>query len=160
MPAAHAWRRALGAVLLLSADAALAQGWITATSGASAPAMEAGYASGGALDGLWFSCAGANPGMVSLVFARAAPGLPADVDHTLVLSVDGTAYVRSARIGEAAGRGQTVLVSTASLAETMPLIEALKTGKSVEIAAPDGRTTLPLTGSGKALAGFVAACGG
>lgn len=135
-------------------------GWSAERPGGSpAASRSAGLAAGGGFDGLWFSCKGAPPGTLRLLVAR--PGWRFDdaAERTVVASVDGTAYLFSAAPA-LRPEGGAMLASAAPLAAFAPLIAALAKGKAIEISTPLGRYTLPLKGSGKALAALKAGCGG
>ena len=144
----------LGAGVVMPASAA---GWRSDASGAGA--RTAGYADGGGFETIWLSCAGSSPGRLTLRFSGFAAGLPLDTAYTVVVSADGIAFLQETRPVPRTGGGHD-LARTAAFADVQPLIDALKKGKTVEVSAPAGRTTLPLTGSGKALTALEAGCKG
>ncbi|BDA87097.1 hypothetical protein Sa4125_46390 [Aureimonas sp. SA4125] len=121
-----------------------AEGWTGQAVGGSG--RSAGYLLGDATPALLFRCAGA--GRLALVVSGGA-GLPRDADYTVVVSVDGVAFIAAARSGATAS-GE--LVRIAPFEAFSPLIAALKAGKAAEVSTPRGRYVLPLRGSGKALA--------
>ena len=154
----HRLRACLALLLFWGSGAEAAGSWIAGRGNAAAGARSAGYGANGVFEGLWFSCEAAGPGVLRLIVA--GPGWRFDhaLDQTVVASVDGTAYLFSTR-PEARPEGGDRLVRAAPAAEFEPLIAALAKGRRVEISAPAGRYSLPLGGSGKALAALKAGCG-
>lgn len=144
--AAQAGLSLLGAGLALSAS-----GW---TSGGE----RAGLAARGGGETIGFSCAGVAPGRWRLALSGFDAGLlQPDLDYTVVVTVDGTAYRQSLRAVPGAP-GRRDLSLTAASGELSPLVEALASGAKAEIASPAGREPLSLKGSGKALKALRAAC--
>lgn len=138
-----------GAALLLAAVApALGQSWRS-------DGAVAGFTAGAGFTGLTFRCASA--GRVTMRFSGFPGRLQAGQAHTVVATVDDTAFVLEA-IARDAGSG-SILVAEGTLAARAGFIEALRKGRSVEVAGPVGRYSLPLTGSGDALAAFAKGCG-
>ena len=142
---------------LLAADAAhpafAAEGW------RAAGARAAGYAAGGNFRAIWLSCEGLPPGRLAIRFSGFPAGLPLDQAYTVVVSANDIAFLEETRPVARAGDGHD-LARTAAFAEFQPMIDALKKGSSVEISTPAGRVTLPLSGSGKALATLESGCRG
>ncbi|KQT43129.1 hypothetical protein ASG43_16625 [Aureimonas sp. Leaf454] len=103
-----------------------------------------------------FTCAGA-PATLRLILPGFDASLQGDLDYTVVVTVDGTAFRRTTRAVRGAG-GRRDLVETARPTELLPLVDALAAGSKAEIASPAGRETLTLRGSGKALQALKAAC--
>ncbi|MBC6715239.1 hypothetical protein H9Q09_03425 [Aurantimonas sp. DM33-3] len=137
-----------GAALLLAAVApALGQSWRS-------DGAVAGFTAGAGFTGLTFRCAGA--GRVTVRFSGFPGRLQAGQAHTVVATVDDTAFVLDT-IARDAGSG-SILVAEGTLAARAGFIEALRKGRSVEVAGPAGRYGLPLTGSGDALAAFTTGC--
>ncbi|RYE75851.1 MAG: hypothetical protein EOP19_25360 [Hyphomicrobiales bacterium] len=141
----------------MASPAAAAGGWRAEPAGASA--RTAGYGAGRGFTTIWMSCAGLPPGRLALRFSGFAAGLPTDGSYTVVVSANDIAFLQETR-PVARGDGGHDLARTASLGELQPMIDALKKGRKVEVSAPAGRVTLPLTGSGKALAALEAGCKG
>lgn len=139
------------AALALPASAA---GWRADQAGA---ARSAGYAAAGGFETLWLSCAGLPPGRLAIRFSGFPAGLPLDSAYTVVVSADNLAFIQEVRPVARTGGGYD-LGRTTSRAELQPLIDSLKRGSKVEVSAPAGRRTLPLSGSGKALAALEAGC--
>ncbi|MDX1730043.1 MAG: hypothetical protein R3184_02785, partial [Aurantimonas coralicida] len=115
----------------------------------------AGFTAGAGFTGLTFRCATA--GRVTVSFSGFPGRLQAGQAHTVVATVDDTAFVLEA-IAHDAGSG-SILMAEGTLAARAGFIEALRKGRSVEVAGPVGRYSLPLTGSGDALAAFMQGCG-
>jgi hypothetical protein len=145
-----------GLLLVALAGPAAADGW---RADPATGARTAGYAAGGGFSAIWLSCAGLPPGRLSLRFSGFPAGLPLDAAYTVVVSANDIAFLETTRPVARTGGGHD-LVRTASRGELQPMIEALKEGKAVEVSTPAGRVTLPLTGSGKALAALEAGCAG
>ncbi|MDX1731588.1 MAG: hypothetical protein R3184_10660 [Aurantimonas coralicida] len=138
-----------GAALLLCAVApALGQPWRS-------DGAVAGFTAGAGFTGLTFRCASA--GRVTVRFSGFPGRLQAGQAHTVVATVDDTAFVLDT-IARDAGSG-SILVADGTLAARAGFIEALRKGRGVEVAGPVGRCSLPLTGSGDALAAFTKGCG-
>ncbi|MEF2553612.1 hypothetical protein VQ042_20040 [Aurantimonas sp. A2-1-M11] len=138
-----------GAAMLMAAGApALGQSWRS-------DGAVAGFAAGAGFTGLSFRCVAA--GQLAISFSGFPGRLQAGQPHTVVATVDDTAFVlqTTARDG---GEG-SILVAESTLAGQAGFIEALRKGRSVEVAGPVGRYTLPLTGSGDALAALGQNCG-
>ncbi len=137
-----------GAALLLAAVVpALGQSWRS-------DGAVAGFTAGAGFTGVTFRCAAA--GRVTVSFSGFPGRLQAGQAHTVVATVDDTAFVLEA-IARDAGSG-SILVVDGALAARAGFIEALRKGRSVEVAGPLGRYSLPLTGSGDALAAFTQGC--
>ncbi|MEP0510806.1 MAG: hypothetical protein ABJD38_19005, partial [Aurantimonas coralicida] len=96
-------------------------------------------------------------GRVTVRFSGFPGRLQAGQAHTVVATVDDTAFVLDT-IARDAGSG-SILMAEGTLAARAGFIEALRKGRSVEVAGPVGRYSLPLTGSGDALAAFTQGCG-
>lgn len=137
--------------------AAAASGWRAQPAAASA--RSAGYSTGTGFTAIWLSCEGLPPGRLSVNFSGFPAGLPLDAGYTVVVSANDIAFLQDTRPVARAG-GSYDLARSASFADLAPMISALKKGRSVEVSAPAGRVTLPLTGSGKALSALEAGCGG
>lgn len=137
---------------LLCVSAALAAGaWTSGGKRAGLPARGGGETIG-------FDCAGAGPGRMRLVLSGFDAGLlQTDLDYTVVVTVDGTAYRQSLRAVPGAP-GRRDLTLTAGNDDLAPLVEALSAGAKAEIASPAGREPVSLKGSGKALKALRAAC--
>lgn len=152
-------RACLALLLFWGSGAEAAGSWIAGRGSAAAGARSAGYGANGAFEGLWFSCEAAGPGVLRLIVA--GPGWRFDhaLDQTVVASVDGTAYLFSSMPEARPEGGGDRLVHAAPAAAFEPLIAALTKGRRVEISTPAGRYSLPLGGSGKALAALKAGCG-
>jgi hypothetical protein len=149
-------RRVLPLAALCVAALALpaaAAGWRADGAGS---ATSAGYAGAGGFETLWLSCTGLPPGQLAIRFSGFPAGLPLDAAYTVVVSADNLAFLQEVR--PVARAGGYDLGRTAARAELQPLIDALKRGSKVEVSTPAGRRTLPLSGSGKALAALEAGC--
>lgn len=140
--------------VLAPCEAALADGWAMKDG----PPPTAGNLTGGQFGGLWFSCSPG--GKAEAVFSGAGWRFQPGAAYTVVLSIDGTAYVLASTVRADPATGASVLVHSASLAALAPVIDALRGGKAVEVSAPAGRYSLKLAGSGKALGAFRQACAG
>ncbi|ORE91428.1 hypothetical protein ATO4_18899 [Aurantimonas sp. 22II-16-19i] len=111
-------------------------------------AGEAGLWVDGGLNGLAVGC---GPQGLSLsVF-----GFPARLEtgtlHSVVVTIDGTARRFRARAGQRPGAPGSALTATLSGFEAESLVDALRRGRTAEVATPAGRYELPLSGSAKAL---------
>ncbi|MCW4113604.1 hypothetical protein NPA31_001340 [Aurantimonas sp. MSK8Z-1] len=145
------WLWIIGALVLFAPVRVQAAAWTADTEGARASAgLDADGAS------LRLVCQRGD-GRLDLRAAAAdwhfAPAAPA----TIAASVDLTAYILE---GRAAADDPHALLHRASFEAMAGLLSALKGGHEVEIATPQGRLTLPLTGSSKAIAALEAACRG
>lgn len=141
----------VGLCLLAATPAPAATAW---TSGG----QRAGLAAKGGGETIGFSCAGTPAGRMRLVLSGFdAKLLQTDLDYTVVVTVDGTAYRQSLR-AVAGAPGRRDLSMTGPSGELQPLVEALAAGAKAEIASPAGREPLSLKGSGKALKALRAAC--
>ena len=138
---------AAAALLLGAAVPALGQSWRS-------DGAVAGFTAGAGFTGLTFRCASA--GRVTVRFSGFPGRLQAGQAHTVVATVDDTAFVLDT-IARDAGSG-SILMAEGTLAARAGFIEALRKGRSVEVAGPVGRYSLPLTGSGDALAAFTQGC--
>ena len=142
------------ALIVLQPGLGEAAGW-TSRQGSAATRL-AGYLLDDATPALLFRCAGA--GRLAMVVGG-GEGLPRNADYTVVVSVDDVAYVQVTRSDSAiVDKGDLVRIATFD--SFAPLIAALKSGKDAEISTPRGRYTVPLRGSGKALAILDGGCGG
>lgn len=139
-----------GAALLAAPLSAAAQQWRSEDG-------RAGFVADGRFDGLWLGCEGEG---VRLVFAAPGWDLDEGAGYTVVANVDGTAFVFSTLAEANRTSGEDELVRHASFAELAGFVAALKAGRSAEISGPTGRYTLPLAGSGRALAELENRCGG
>lgn len=139
----HDGVRAVIMAVTLVASPVKAQSWATSDA-------TAGFAVDGNYTGLSFRCGPA--GGVAMIFS----GFPGELQngeiYTVAGSVDGTAFLFQATAREGEGAEPSRLVKESSLASLSGLIEALRKGRTVGISGPAGHYTVPLTGSGKALA--------
>lgn len=151
---ARAGRLALSCLaLVLVAPGPAAADWATRESGGR---IEAGTRIDGAFAGLLLRCGG--PGRVELLLTHNGAVFDAGRSHTIVVSVDGTASVLSARARASGRPGDDDFVHEATMADLEPLLLALARGRSVELSAPSGRYVLELAGSGRAIEAFRSRC--
>jgi hypothetical protein len=136
--------------LIAIAAPALAQDWaFRAGQGA------AGSLAEGELAGVVLRC---REGVQELHLTHNAAAFDHERTHTIVLSVDGTAFPFEARAQPSERTGDDDFVAMTDTAALAPLLAALAKGKAVEVSAPSGRYTLGLSGSSAALSAFARAC--
>ena len=119
--------------------------------------LEAGTSVDGALAGLLLRCPA--PGRMELVLTHNGAVFDRDLDHTIVISVDGTATLLTARAAQGERAGDDDFVYSGTTVDLDPLLVALARGRIVEISAPSGRYSLPLAGSSRAISAFRDGCG-
>lgn len=142
--------RAVIVAATLVASPVRAQSWMASDA-------TAGFAVDGGYTGLSFRCGPA--GDVAMIFSGFGGGLQNGEIYTVAVSVDGTAFLFDATARRGEGAEPSRLVQESSLASLSGLIEALRRGRTAEISGPAGHYTVPLTGSGKALAALRERCG-
>ena len=148
LPKVPTFFTALAAFLTASAAPGFAAGW-------TAGAERAGLSADGG-ETIAFTCGGTAPGTLRLIFAGFDASLQPNLDYTVVVTVDGTAYRQTTRaVPGSKGRD---LVQALPTGQLLPLVDALAAGSKAEIASPAGRESLSLKGSGKALKALKAAC--
>ncbi len=120
--------------------------------------VEAGTVIEGRLAGLLLRCGGA--GGAALVLTHNGAVFDRDRDHTIVVSIDGTATLLSARAMASGRFGDDDFVHHAAPGALEPLLSSLARGREVEISSPSGRYALALSGSSRAIAAFRQGCPG
>ena len=111
-------------------------------------AGEAGLWVDGGLNGLAIGC---GPQGLSLSAFGFPMRMEAGTLHTVVVTIDGTARRFRAKAGQRPGAPGSALTATLSGSEAASLVDALRRGRTAEVATPAGRYELPLSGSAKAL---------
>ncbi|MBC8129114.1 MAG: hypothetical protein H7Y08_02185 [Rhizobiaceae bacterium] len=159
--------RRMIAVLLTTAMTAFASppaaaqeplAWSSSASERGGPAEKAGLLLETVYAVLYFSCQGNGRDNLSLIFTGFDRNLAKDVLHTVAVSIDGTAFLfrTTAEVNEM--DDDTSLSVSAPFETFRPLIEAMKAGNEAELSSPEGRGTISLEGSGRALAELEAGC--
>ncbi|WP_279482696.1 hypothetical protein [Aureimonas sp. SK2] len=146
-------RIAVLTAVLLAAGGAAAQEWRSAGTGEGARAF---FAKGGRPAGVEIACL--SGGRLDVTAAGNGARFPRDRVVTLVLSIDGAAFVGPARVEDEATGGGSRFVRPVAADEAGALLAALRKGRSLEVSSPAGFMRLPLTGSGRALAALGPAC--
>lgn len=141
-------------LIVLSAAPASAE-WATREG---AGGFEAGTTIEGQMAGLVLRCA--EPQGMELALTHNGAVFDRNREHTIVVSVDGTATLLSAHAFPGARAADDDFVHWPARGGLDTLLSALARGRQVEISAPSGRYTLPLSGSSRAIAAFRERCPG
>lgn len=120
--------------------------------------FEAGTMIEGQMAGLVLRCA--QPQGLELALTHNGAVFDRNREHTIVVSVDGTATLLSARAVEGQRNGDDDFVHRPARGALDPLLSSLARGRQVEISAPSGRYVLPLSGSSRAIAALRERCPG
>lgn len=145
---ARVTRCCIGFAAFVLASPTQAAGWITSGN-------SAGYSNGGGFTGLTLGCTAGRP-MVS--FSGFAMQLQDGASYTVALTVDGTAYLFTARARSTPNAPGSVLTGPLQRQQAAGLVDALRKGKVAEVSGPAGHYNVPLSGSGKALGALPSGC--